>query len=78
VAYQITGVDGDTLGRSFLHSIPARRTTPKEIAGKRLTIIVTGVPNRVGYLYVHDNAVFTAGSNHLAPEEVPDLVRALP
>jgi hypothetical protein len=31
VAYQITGVDGDTLRRSFLHSIPARRTTPKRL-----------------------------------------------
>jgi len=78
VAYQITGVASDRLLSAFIRAVGGVRTTDRSMAGRRVTIARTAVPGRLGYLYVRGDTVFVAGSNHLAPGEVGELLSKLP
>jgi hypothetical protein len=78
VAYRVTGVEGDALLRSFVRSVSGISTRRRQIAGKQVVVARSGVPGRLGYLYAHGETLFVAGTNHLGPGEVEELLSKLP
>jgi hypothetical protein len=78
VAYRVTGVDGDELLRSFVRAVTRIRTANRQIAGREVTVANSGVPGRLGYLYASGDTLFVAGTNHLGPGELEELLSKLP
>ena len=78
VAYQVTGIEGERLLRSFIRSVKGIRASKRRIAGRDVTIATTGVRGRLGYFCVHGDVLFVAGSTHLAQGEVDELLSKLP
>jgi hypothetical protein len=78
VAYRVTAVGREALTRSFVQATDEVRTTQRRIAGKRIIVTSTDVPGRLGYLYASRGTLFVAGTNHLGPGEVEELLSKLP
>jgi hypothetical protein len=78
VAYRVTAVEGDALLRAFVRAVPDVRIRMQLIAGKQVTVADSGVTGKLGYLYVHDDTLFVAGTNHLRPDETHELIAKLP
>jgi len=78
VAYRVTAGESETLLSSFIQAIGDVRATKRRIVGKEVTVTTSGLPGRLGYLYARRDTLFVAGTNHLDPGEIDELMSKLP
>jgi hypothetical protein len=64
--------------RSFIRAIGDVRATKRHIVGKEVTVTTSGLPARRGYLYARRDTLFVAGTDHLDPGEIDELMSKLP
>jgi hypothetical protein len=74
----ITATERETLLRSFMQAIGDVRATKRHIVGKEVTVTTSGLPARRGYLYARRDTLFVAGTDHLDPGEIDELMSKLP
>ena len=79
IAYRVRGGGGAELIRAHVRAVAGRpKTSESMVSGKRVTVTTGPIRARRGYLYAHDGVLYAAGSDHVTPRELRELMSKLP
>jgi hypothetical protein len=78
-AYRVGGTKPTDLVRAYVESVEERpQAVTAFMARKRITVVTGDVRLRNGYLYAHGDVLYAAGSDHVSPPELRELLSKLP
>jgi hypothetical protein len=79
ITYRVREAADRRLIRAYADSVSVNpRTAETVVAGKHVTVATGPTSTRRGYLYAHNGVLYVAGSDHVDPRELRELMSKLP